>query len=307
MRDDDLTFADRMSRDLREVRWPEPAEIRARARRRSRRTAVAAATAVLAVASLAAVAVGGPADPPAASWADRWWSAAGPEPSWAAAEIPPEALLAPTDVGVPNNVALSDTGLEEPVRVEPLLEACAAARGLAAGPVVSRYSRSQTLLQDDTPDADGPSGTPVLTQDVYRLAGGGSARVFVELDRMVAGCAGWRDGAPRYLGPESGGTPVLLTHTWEAVERDFAGDEAVLLRKTSAEPVDAAAGKRMDWRFLEEARLLVRVGDLVTVIVPAGAFGVVGPEFDRRTSDAQLLALGRSAARRMCPAAAPPC
>ena len=40
---EDLTFVDRLHRDLREVHWPEPAEIRARARRRSRRTAVLSA------------------------------------------------------------------------------------------------------------------------------------------------------------------------------------------------------------------------------------------------------------------------
>lgn len=55
---DETTFVEQLHRDLREVRWPEPAEIRARARRRSRRTAVLAAVAVLVVVSASAVAVG---------------------------------------------------------------------------------------------------------------------------------------------------------------------------------------------------------------------------------------------------------
>ena len=44
---DDPTFVEQIQRDLRDVRWLEPEEIRSRARRRSRRTAVLSAVTVL--------------------------------------------------------------------------------------------------------------------------------------------------------------------------------------------------------------------------------------------------------------------
>ncbi|MEE3919679.1 hypothetical protein V2I01_19275 [Micromonospora sp. BRA006-A] len=65
MRDDDLAFIDVMQRDLRNVRWAEPAELRARARRRSRRTVAAAAVTVLALTSGTAFVAAGRAAPPA--------------------------------------------------------------------------------------------------------------------------------------------------------------------------------------------------------------------------------------------------
>ncbi|WP_405103422.1 hypothetical protein [Micromonospora sp. NBC_01412] len=303
---DDLTFAERIHRELREVRWPEPAEIRARARRRSWRTALAAATAVLAVASVSAVAVGGRdgAVAPLASWADRRLFQPEPKPS-GQAEIPQEALLEPADVGVRSNVRLGDTGLGEQVQVDPLLEICADGRGLSGQQTVSRYSRSQTLLQKDTLGQAWSSGGPVLTQDVYRLAPGASARFFSGLDRIVTACAGWTEVAPRPWGP--GTVTASVAHTWRAVERDFAGDEAVLLRQALSQPVDVATGKPLDVQFPSETRMVVRVGDLVTVIVPASGLGVDLPSSLRWTSDAELLELGRTAARRLCVAANPSC
>lgn len=53
--------------------------------------------------------------------------------------------------------------------------------------------------------------------------------------------------------------------------------------------------------------MVVRVGDLVTVIVPAPGLGVDGPNIAGSTSDAELLELGRTAARRLCVAANPSC
>ncbi|MER5700755.1 hypothetical protein ABT023_02165 [Micromonospora sp. NPDC002296] len=303
---DDLTFAERVHRELREVRWPEPAEIRARARRRSRRTAVAAAIAVLAVVSGSAVAVGDRdgAVVPLASWAERRLSQPEPEPS-GQAEIPQEALLEPADVGVRSNVRLGDTGLGEQVQVDPLLEICADGRGLSGQRTVSRYSRSQSLLQKDTHGQTWSSGGLVLTQDVYRLAPGASARFFTGLDRIVTACAGWTEVGPRPWG--RGIVTASVAHTWRAVERDFAGDEAVLLRHALSQPVDVATGKPLDVRFPSESRMVVRVGDLVTVIVPASELGVDGPNIVGSTSDAKLLELGRSAARRLCVAANPSC
>ncbi|MFI7435677.1 hypothetical protein [Micromonospora haikouensis] len=310
MRDDhdvdqptDLAFAERMRRDLRDVRWLEPAEIRARARRRSRRTAMAAATAVLAVASVLAVAAGGRAGhlaPPA----DRGPSPTGVE-SAGRAEIPQEALLDPAEVRVPSNVRLGDSGLQEQVRIDPLLQSCAGDRGLKVDMPVSRYSRSLTLLQRAAPDQGQPGSLSVLSQDVYRVAPRAATRLFGDLNEMVTACGAWHEAAPLQWAGQS--VTVSVTHTWQTVARDFAGDQAVLLRHTGSTPVDATTAKPLGWTLPRETRLVVRVGDLVTVIVPGNALGVDGPEGDRRTSDAELLDLGRTAARRMCLAVNPAC
>ncbi|MCX4474379.1 hypothetical protein OOK41_29405 [Micromonospora sp. NBC_01655] len=305
---DDPTFVDRFHRDLRDVHWLAPAEIRARARRRTRCTAVAAAVAVLAVASLSAVAVGGRADgpdaPPVSSWPDRWLFPAEPEPT-GRAEIPAEALLAPFDLSVRGNVRLGESGLHEPVRVDALLEVCAADKGVPAAQPVSRYSRSQTLLQKDVPGQAASPGVPLLAQDVYRLAPGATARVFTELDVALAACSDWREVAP----VQWAGKPVTvsLTHTWQAVARDFAGDESVLLRHVPSQPVDVTTKRAVGLRLSTESRMVVRVGDLVTVIVPVAGPGADRLSGSRWTSDAELCALGRSAARRMCVAANPSC
>ncbi|MER7267900.1 hypothetical protein ABT344_06290 [Micromonospora carbonacea] len=310
MRDDhdvdhlaDLAFVERMRRDLRDVRWLEPAEIRVRARRRSRRTALAAATAVLAVLSGFAVAAGGRAGhfaPPAG----QRLSSNGAEPA-GRAEIPQEALLDPTEVGAPSDVRLGDSGLQEPIRIDPLLQSCAGERGLAAEPPVSRYSRSQTLLQRAAPDKDQPGGFWVLTQDVYRLPPRAATRLFVDLAATMAACDTWHESRPmQWVG---GPVTVSVTHTWRAASADFAGDQAVVLQRTSSTPVDVATGKPLDLQPSTETLLLVRVGDLVTVIVPASGLGFDLPAADRRAGDTELLELGRAAARRMCLAANPAC
>ncbi|WP_433688182.1 hypothetical protein ACQP0I_05825 [Micromonospora carbonacea] len=310
MRDDhdvdhlaDLAFVERMRRDLRDVRWLEPAEIRARARRRSRRTALAAATAVLAVLSAFAVAAGGRAGH-LASPADRRPAPDGAAPA-GRAEIPQEALLDRADLGAPSNVRLGDSGLQEPIRIDPLLQSCAGDRGLAAEPPVSRYSRSRTLLRDDTPGQDGSTAVPVLTQDVYRLDPAASGRLLTDLDRTATACSGWSDTGVRPV--TDGNRAVSVVHTWRAVARDFAGDEAIVLRHTLTSPVDTTTGEPLDMRYLPETRMVVRVGDLVTVIVPERGLGVDVPDGLRGTSDAELLELGQTAARRMCLAANPAC
>ncbi|MFI2665072.1 hypothetical protein [Micromonospora carbonacea] len=310
MRDDhdvdhlaDLAFAERMRRDLRDVRWLEPAQIRARARRRSRRTALAAATAVLAVLSAFAVAAGGRAGP-LASPADRRPAPDGAAPA-GRAEIPQEALLDRADLGAPSNVRLGDSGLQEPIRIDPLLQSCAAAQGLEVDTPVSRYSRSQTLFQRAAPEQDQPGDLWVFTQDVYRVSPRAASRLFPDLNEMVTACVGWREVAPLHRAGQP--VTVSVTHTWQTVARDFAGDQAVLLRHTGSTPVEVATTKPLEWKASRETKLLVRVGDLVTVIVPGSALGVDGPEGDRWTSDAELLDLGRTAARRMCLAANPAC
>lgn len=290
---DDARFVELVHRDLREVRWPEPTEIRAAARRRSRRTAMASAAAVLVVASVAAVGVGRagtPAPPPAATAGGR-------------AEIPVEAMLTPADVPAKSDERLGDTGIGEAVRVDDVLRACAQDQGLPADGTVSRYSRSQTLIGAAAVKGFAPNRMPVVSQDVYRLQAGAPARVFAELDRLVAACSSWPEVSP--VQGETGTVTATVVHRWTVAASDFAGDQAVLLRHAISVPLDPATGKPVGITPFPEDRLVVRVGDLVTVLVPGESLrlGVPG----NRVTQAQLLDLARAAAGRMCAAANPGC
>ncbi|TYB39002.1 hypothetical protein FXF50_06995 [Micromonospora sp. AP08] len=292
---DDGTFVDLLQRDLRQVRWPEPAEIRATARRRGRRTAVAAAAAVLAVASVSAIAVGRAGTPtpapPGAGAGGR-------------AEISAAAMLTPADVPAKTDERLGDTGLGEGVRVDDILRTCAQEQGLPTDQIVSRYSRSQTLIGTVEVDGFAPYRRPFIRQDVYRLDDGTAGRLFADLDRSVAACSGWREVGQVQTGE---GSPVTTTmvHNWTVAESDFAGDQAILLRHTVAVPLDPSTGEPVGLAPLPEDRLVVRVGDLVTVLVPGEPLrpGVPG----NTVNQAQLLDLARAAANRMCAAANPAC
>ncbi|MEU2661718.1 hypothetical protein [Micromonospora sp. NPDC007220] len=290
---DETTFVEQLHRDLREVRWPEPAEIRARARRRSRRTAVLAAVAVLVV-SASAVTVGG--------WAGR--EEAPPAPLSAAtfaspatavrAEIPQEALLAPVDVPLKTGVSLGAAGLREPVRVDPVLESCGRDRGVPSDPPTSRYSRSRTLLRVS---ADPTTRHPaLLTQDVYRVDPGQGRLVFGLVGILLGACAEWQS--------------TVRTHRWETPVSGFAGDESVMLRHVSLRSQDPAAGKVAAPDASVEVTMVVRVGDLVSVVVTGpGALEdrVDGARPGDGLSYADLETLGRTAARRMCASAVPGC
>ncbi|MBM0259073.1 hypothetical protein [Micromonospora sp. 4G55] len=299
---EDLHFVDRLHRDLGGVRWAEPAEIRARARRRSRRTATLAATAVLAVLSgsgyLAAARSGTPVPPaPPVAAVPSSTAAAGP------AEIPWEAMLSARDVRLKTDVQISEAGLGEAVRVDPLLEACGRERGVpSAAAATSRYSRSQTLLR---PAVDG-AAAPVLTQDVYRIDPAQGRLLFGTVAVLLDACAKWKLTGSGQLG---GGTVATVTqHRWERSVSGFAGDESVLLRHVSLAPVSVADGRTLGKLPPVEATMVVRVGDLVTVIT-------TGPNTlqadDTRPgpglSQADLEGLGRTAAGRLCVAADPRC
>ncbi|MEO3775349.1 hypothetical protein ABGB16_00555 [Micromonospora sp. B11E3] len=299
---DDLTLAEQLHRDLLAVRWPEPAEIRARARRRSRRTVIAAAAAVLVVASASAVVAGGVAThrPPSVAAT----SAVGPTPG-GRAEIPWEALLSQRDLPTATDVRLGEAGLSLPVRVDRVLERCGDERLVSARLPVSRYSRSQTLLRSagTSTAADGRGGTPVLSQDVYRIDPAQGSQVFGELDRLLNACAEWHAPGLALVAGES--PTARYVHRWETPVSGFAGDRSVLVRHVtlrSGDPVHAGPVPPV------EVTLVIRVRDLVTVIVPAR--GAIADRVDGTgpgLTYADLTALGRAAAQRMCAAANPPC
>ncbi|MGC4878124.1 hypothetical protein ACLQ26_17935 [Micromonospora sp. DT43] len=289
MRDDDLAFVERVHRDLRDVTWPEPEEIRAAARRRRRRTAALAAVAVLAAVAGPAYALKDRAEPPPTA-ATRVPVDASP----ARAEIPLDSLLAVTEVPVKNAVQLGDAGLGETVRLDPTLQRCGDDRGVAAVPAYSRYSRSQTLL---SPTRDGRAPARVeLSQDVYRLDPLVSARLFTHLRALLDACPEWHVVENVVSAGET--TPNESKHAWETAASSFAGDESILVRHVPFAPRGPASGRTLQRSTPVGMTVVVRVGDLVTVLVPDPGLGL---------GDADLEALGRTAAQRLCPAANPAC
>ncbi|MGC4819427.1 hypothetical protein [Micromonospora sp. DT63] len=288
MRDDDLAFVERVHRDLRDVKWPEPQEIRATARRRRRRTVALATVAVLAAVTGPAYALTArPEAPPAATMP------ALPQ-SPVRADIPLDSLLAVTEVPVKNAVQLGDAGLGEVVRLDPTLQRCGDDRGVSAIPAYSRYSRSQTLLSRSK---DGRAAVRVeLSQDVYRLDPLVSARLFTHLRALLDACPEWRFAESVEAAGET--TPNESKHAWETAASNFAGDESILVRHVPFAPRGPASGRTLERSSPVGMTVVVRVGDLVTVLEPSPDLGL---------GDADLEALGRTAARRLCPAANPAC
>jgi hypothetical protein len=294
---DDLTFVERVHRDLRDVRWPEPEEIRSRARRRSRRAAALAAAAVLAVTSGSVyVATGRPQQsvpPPAA---------ATPEPG--TAEIPQGALLTASDFAAPTGVQLGDSGLGETVRLDPLLKRCGGERGLPPVDPASRYSRSLTFLSPGE-----SSRTPVraaLSQDVYRVDPVVGAQLFGQIKMLLNACGKWQAVAPSMVAGRP--APAESEHHWELAVSGFAGDESAIVRHGTLPPRTSLGGGTSGVTGSIEVTIVVRVGDLVTVLAPAPE--VVADKTEGTgpgLSYADLEALGRTAARRLCLAANPRC
>ncbi|MCZ7425740.1 hypothetical protein O7607_08350 [Micromonospora sp. WMMA1949] len=292
---DDVALVELLHQDLRNVTWPEPEVIRATARRRSRRSAALAAASVVVVAALTATLVDrAGAPPPAAGAVDG------------RGEIAAEAMLEPADIPVSTGERLSETGLDEPVRVDDLLQVCAREQGRPAEEPRSRYSRSQTLLEPPTEPAT-TIGT-VLTQDVYRMAPGAAGRFVADLEGTVAACGAWRTTGQVYT--ERGMTGAEVVHRWYVVASGFAGDEALLLRHEASVAADEANGRPPGYAPLFEDRFVVRVGDLVTVLIPAGRLRTdlpMGQAPEGRVTEEQVRQMARVAAERMCVAANPGC
>ena len=292
MRDDDLAFIDAMQRDLRDVRWAEPAELRARARRRSRRTVAAAAVAVLALTSGAAFVAAGRAAAPAPAPAPVVASQSAIP--WSAAEVPAEVLLQPVDLRPAGITPWNDTGLDEEIRLDQMLEVCRQDQGLRTEWVRSRYSRSVTLLRQRPGTSDPSERQPVALQDVYRLAAQDGERLFDGLPALLAPCRTWRSAGPvEWKGKR---IQAEVVHSWQTVDSGFAGDESVLVRHTVGKGRRLDTGAPLGAGSPPRDQAVVRVGDLVTVL-RAGAGG----------DDVALRDLARVAAERMCRAANPAC
>ncbi|WP_030486698.1 hypothetical protein [Micromonospora chokoriensis] len=282
---DDLTFVERIQRELRDVRWLDPEEIRSRARRRSQRRVVVAAV-VLALAGVSAVAVAAPRTPPPPV---QPAASAGPTRH----EITTDALLQPADLPQQVDVQLSQSGLGEPVLLDHLLGACRTSQGRPDGWQYSILSRSQTLVPKRAgailAESDG-----LVTQGLFRLTPDAAIELLATLDDLVAPCAEWNSVGDYKVGAATGTGAAL--HRWAVVQRGFAGDGAALLRHTGAQPVDQKTGEPVGAAPRPSSTAVVRVGDLITVL----SLGQAGTELELRS-------LAQAAARRMCAAANPAC
>ncbi|NES14348.1 MULTISPECIES: hypothetical protein [Micromonospora] len=290
MRDEDLTFVELVQRDLQTVRWLDAAELRARARRRGRHQAVGAAVVVLVLLSASAAAAAG-----LPGWPGRP-TVAGPAASpTSRAEIPRDALLQPEDL--PEQVAtpFTETGLGEPIVIDPEWTRCLKERKVSPTWEMSRYSRSESFWRGPRENRD-----MQLSQDVYRIGPELVATLSAGIDRRVRSCLDWEDAQTGPLG--YGSTPGELVtrftrHRWEVVARGFAGDEAMLIRHTTGETRrEDAAGEVLAGAPEPQTVAVVRVGDLVTVF-----------ELGDWASEPDFRRLATVAARRMCVAANPPC
>ncbi|MEU5965515.1 hypothetical protein ABZ777_30275 [Micromonospora parva] len=287
---DDPTLVEQIQRDLQDVRWLGPEEIRARARRRSQRRIVAA-TVVLALAGVSAAAVAAPRTSPPSVL-----PAASASPT--RHEISTDALLQPTDLTQPVAAPkypwqLSQSGLGEPVRLDLMLGACRMAQGYPEGWQMSILSRSQTLLREH-PAGPRTEGDALVEQDLFRLTPEAATQLFTGLDDLVAPCAEWRQvGELDTAGVIS---TIATIHRWRVTQRDFAGDDAAMVLQSFTAPRDVNTGETIGDASAPIPIALVRVGDTVSVL----RLGYDGTE-------AELRKLAVAAAARMCAAANPPC
>ncbi|MEW2143829.1 hypothetical protein AB0869_13555 [Micromonospora vinacea] len=282
---DDPTFVEQIQRDLQDVRWLGPEEIRSRARRRSQRRIVVA-TVVLALAGVSAAAVAAPGTFPSPAL-----PAASASPT--RSEITTDALLQPADLAQPVGVQLSQSGLGEPVRLEDMLGYCRTSQALPEGWQISRWSRSQTLLREHPPRVQ-VNKHVLVTQDLFRLTPEAATQVFASLDDLVAPCAEWLNVGPIMTAQGTRTGEVL--HRWSVVQRGFAGDDAAILRDSLTAARDLETGQPLGEDPSPILLAVVRVGDTVSVL----RLGDDGTE-------AELVQLAVAAAARMCAAANPPC
>ncbi|MGI5525476.1 hypothetical protein ACQEUX_31670 [Micromonospora sp. CA-259024] len=284
---DDPTFVERVQRDLHDVRWLGPEEIRSRARRRSQRRIVVA-TVVLALAGVSAVAVAAPGTSPSPVL-----PAAAPSASPTRHEITTDALLQPADLPQPVYVQLSQSGLGEPVLLDSVLGHCRTSQGLSDGWQPSILSRSQTLMRKPSTGML-VEGDALVMQDLFRLVPETATQLLATLDDLVAPCAEWRSAGP--LETVGSTHTVEVVHRWAVVQRGFAGDDAAILRDSLTAARDVQTGQTFGHAPPPTLAAVVRVGDTVSVLRLAGD-----------GTEAELRQLAVAAAARMCAAANPAC
>ncbi|NGM12231.1 hypothetical protein [Verrucosispora sioxanthis] len=291
--DDDIGLVERVQQELRAVRWLDTAEVRAVARRRSRFRAAAVTVGVVVLSIPLVTAVALPSRPP---------TVPGETGAISRAEIPFEALLQPEDLRVEVDAPIVNAGLAEPIVVDPELARCLQAKGVSPAWEMSRYSRSQSMRRpQDVRIEDGMalgSGISiVLSQDVYRITPQVAQTLFASLDRRIGNCLSWESVVVGAIDDMAEWVEFHAVQHWEVVDRQFAGDESVLIRHRVGETRRGDAdGEVLAGPTPPDIIAVVRVGDLVTVVdVEAGE------------SESELRRLAVLAAGRMCAATNPPC
>lgn len=311
MMPDDLdTLTDRLASDLAAVRWPDAAQIRARARRRTRRTVLAVPVAVMLVLvgswgvfsglgddrsgpavqasepSVGSITASGSPDagptassgPPARTSTD-----VGPAD---AAWIPAGALLQPEDVGGANHLENEYTYQPATYPTWTFALGCTGFEGLH----ITAYQRYQ-FMRGHTVAPNGSTEPPIgwVFVEAQRYTATDAVQVMSDIRRAVQTCA-------RYTGSTEASSDAHPAHAvteWSITGSDFAGDQSLLIRQRVTS-VEDRTGQQVG-NALVENYVAIRVGNLVTILQISGE------------NPTKLKALGAKAAQRLCVAAVPRC
>jgi hypothetical protein len=273
-------LAGRLDHELPDVAWAEPERIRARGRdRRRNRSMILAAVSVLAIAAgagwLATGVSTAPVEQPAAPT-----NGASPSPSVTFTIDPPapagelRVLLQPEDVGPDYRV----TNLHE---YEPGTYP-AWAFGASDCP---RYPNLKitaygTYLWFGHENLESDGAATVFVE-ASRFPVGKAAQVMADVERVTTACANWEsDGGEA----STEDRPTTTATSYKVLDRDFAGDEALLVRRsvvsTDQDGVVLFSGPTVF--------AVVRVGDRVTVV-----------QMEEDAPDRMRL-LGQRAVERLC-------
>ncbi|GIF66999.1 hypothetical protein Ais01nite_50340 [Asanoa ishikariensis] len=273
-------LAGRLDHELPDVAWDEPDRIRSRGRTRAqRRSTVLAAVAVLVVLAGAGWLVTGtrstPAAPPEPVPATT--SAAPTQPAVidGSTLFPKTAMLQPADVGAGYQVT-DDVGYSPGSYPTWAFggDDCPAYAGLD----ITAF-KSYLWFRHANLEGDGP---PVFTEG-SRFPAGLGARVMADIDRVTTACAKWdRQGGEA----TSEQRPGVTTTTYTVLARDFAGDQARLVRK-QVRTVGEDGAELFEGTVMIAA---VRVGDRVSFVLM------------EQDEPERVRLLGERAADRLCAA-----
>ncbi len=292
---DDLP--DRLSRDLAEVRWPEPAEIRARAQRRSIRTVAAAPVAALVTLSVGIVAAFTGGWPMPARVLSTTSPSLAVTPAAITARptetdqvlILAEAVLLPDDVGrdlIVRNEIRSRSGPPSYWAFD--MTPCPAYAGM--GIEAYRGYEYMYFYHISTDPTAGLMEGDTLFVQAMRYPGEVASTVVGDIRRAILACRSYEVEGSEASSPAA---PAHGLFTWALLDEGFTGDQSLLVR----ERVDSVSDVTGDLvgQPIVEVFAVVRVNDLVAVISRYS------------TDEAEIATLSEVAATRMCLAATPRC
>ncbi|GAA1854842.1 hypothetical protein [Asanoa iriomotensis] len=254
-------LAGRLDHELPDVRWDEPGAIRARGRGRTRRQ-----SAVLAALSVLVITAG-----------IAWWAPRSSQPTPAAPPSPAPTATPSTGSG-PTTAPVVDGSTLFPV------SALLGAEDVGTGYQVTNQHGygpgtypAWAFGADDCPEYDALkvtayksylwfrhqnlelAGAPSVFTQGARYPKGVAKNVLADVDRVTAACKRWE-----YAGGEASTDerPTVVTTTYTVVAKNFAGEEARLVRKD-------VISRDQDGKVVHQGTLMtaiVRVEDLVGVV-----------------------------------------